>query len=174
MYSCARLRVESQTEGEIRYTAERAPLDDKAVAWLILILHDDDNSDGSRTITVEHDNDEGEAVETPDFDGVLRLRGGPTHGNRVTWQEGTVDNEFLNRKKSKSGCRACFKACFIHHADTALSLVSFQSAVSSTKRSRRPLKIPLQRAAHRHRHRQAAMAAIAARASVARARGTPK
>ncbi|KAK9897939.1 hypothetical protein P389DRAFT_63598 [Cystobasidium minutum MCA 4210] len=63
-----------------------------------------DRSDGSRTITVEHDNDEAEASNAPDFDGVLRLRGGPTHGNRVTWQEGTVDNEFLNRKKSKICC----------------------------------------------------------------------
>jgi hypothetical protein len=58
-------------------------------------------SQGSRTITVEHDDDTQEG-NTPDFDGVLTLRGGPTHGQRVTWQEGTVDNEFLNRKKSKS------------------------------------------------------------------------
>lgn len=35
--------------------------------------------------------------------GVLRLRGGPVRrGPRVQWEEGTVDNEFLNRKKSKS------------------------------------------------------------------------
>ena len=49
-------------------------------------------------------NDRGEGTsQQPQHDvGVLRLRGAPGHRQRVTWEEGTVDNEFLNRKKSKS------------------------------------------------------------------------
>lgn len=62
-------------------------------------------SDGSRTITIEdpsHGSDD-EAGSSGEPDGVLRLRGGPIHTDpRVRWEDGTVDNEFLNRKKSKS------------------------------------------------------------------------
>ena len=63
-------------------------------------------SDGNRTITIAPDpasdpdgQDRGEGTSTY---GVLRLRGGPMQSEpRVQWEEGTVDNEFLNRKKSK-------------------------------------------------------------------------
>ena len=65
-------------------------------------------SDGSRTITIAPDptpdpDDEDRGGEGSTSYGVLRLRGGPVErGPRVQWEEGTVDNEFLNRKKSKS------------------------------------------------------------------------
>lgn len=73
-------------------------------------------SDGSRTLTI-HD------VPTPEAggsggagpsrggdspsDGVLRLRGrgDQSDNRRVVWSEGTVDNEGLGRKKSKSEYR---------------------------------------------------------------------
>lgn len=34
--------------------------------------------------------------------GVLKLRGGPSRRQRVVWSEGTVDNEGMGKKKSKS------------------------------------------------------------------------
>lgn len=43
---------------------------------------------------------------SPSEVGVLRLRGGPVRQNRVVWSEGTIDNEGMGKKKSKSesGC----------------------------------------------------------------------
>jgi protein phosphatase 1 regulatory subunit 11 len=35
--------------------------------------------------------------------GVLKLRGGPSRRQKVVWSEGTIDNEGLGKKKSKSG-----------------------------------------------------------------------
>jgi len=38
--------------------------------------------------------------------GVLKLRGGPSRRQRVVWSEGTVDNEGMGKKKSKSASGA--------------------------------------------------------------------
>ncbi|SCV68151.1 BQ2448_272 [Microbotryum intermedium] len=67
-------------------------------------------SNGSRTVTIEHDDDNDEddadeATRNPRRIGVLRLRGRALSGGpRVQWQDGVVDNEMLNRKKSKICC----------------------------------------------------------------------
>lgn len=67
-------------------------------------------TDGSRTITI-HDVPTGEQGGSSDEAGsssgrggagVLRLRGAANPSRRVVWQEGTVDNEGMGRKKSKS------------------------------------------------------------------------
>jgi protein phosphatase 1 regulatory subunit 11 len=34
--------------------------------------------------------------------GVLKLRGGPVRRQKVAWKEGTIDNEGMGKKKSKS------------------------------------------------------------------------
>ena len=67
-----------------------------------------DDSTGSQTITAEQDDadgdDRGEGSSTGgNVVGVLKLRGAHAEPRqRVTWTDETVDNEFLNRKKSKS------------------------------------------------------------------------
>lgn len=121
-------------------------------------------SDGSRTITIEDPSRDpsGDSGDR-DFgsnggasDGVLYLRGGPSvrqSDPRVRWQDGTVDNEFLNRKKSKSGSTQLKRVCI---AD----VVHSQSAASTTNQEREDLKIrSLMTAAARA---TAAMAAAAA------------
>ncbi|KAK9468199.1 phosphatase inhibitor-domain-containing protein [Lipomyces arxii] len=51
-----------------------------------------------------------EEVNTPTLPGeqppvaVLRLRGGPISSRRVTWNDDVVDNEFMDKKKSKLCC----------------------------------------------------------------------
>ncbi|EJD49536.1 hypothetical protein AURDEDRAFT_112415 [Auricularia subglabra TFB-10046 SS5] len=46
----------------------------------------------------------GPSTEPAPPQGVLRLRGGPRSGPRVTWTEDIVDNEHLGKKKSKICC----------------------------------------------------------------------
>ncbi|GAA5926371.1 type 1 protein phosphatase-activating protein YPI1 [Sporobolomyces koalae] len=67
-------------------------------------------SDGSRTQTITGTPTQPDAAASstrdsaPSIDGVLRLRGRALPNQRVQWTEGTVDNEFLNRNKSKICC----------------------------------------------------------------------
>lgn len=114
MYNSVLLPVGNQIEGgydaKPSRLAETDTFHNISPHTFLLLLHEcNEYREGSRTITIEQDEaSPGDANEDQEHGdnfeaGVLRLRGGPTHGNRVTWQEGTVDNEFLNRKKSKSG-----------------------------------------------------------------------
>lgn len=64
---------------------------------------------GSRTMTLtgpetSHEPEAGPSSGPPDSGaaGVLRLRGTAGPRQRVQWEDGTVDNEGMGRKKSKS------------------------------------------------------------------------
>jgi protein phosphatase 1 regulatory subunit 11 len=62
---------------------------------------------GSRTLTQTANPARGAGGDTNNGEpsepvGVLKLRGGPSRRQRVVWSEGTVDNEGMGKKKSKS------------------------------------------------------------------------
>ena len=62
---------------------------------------------GSRTLTqtgtpARRAGEEANNGEPSEPVGVLKLRGGPSRRQRVVWSEGTVDNEGMGKKKSKS------------------------------------------------------------------------
>lgn len=61
-------------------------------------------SHGSRTITINatETNEEGSADEDDQIHGVLSLTGEPGTERRVQWDDDVIDNEHLNKKKSKS------------------------------------------------------------------------
>jgi len=66
---------------------------------------------GSRTLTetatpARRANEEANNGEPSEPVGVLKLRGGPSRRQRVVWSEGTVDNEGMGKKKSKSASNA--------------------------------------------------------------------
>jgi protein phosphatase 1 regulatory subunit 11 len=61
-------------------------------------------NDGSRTITLDPIQTESESEPEDDSIGILRLRGDPSARSprQIQWADNVVDNELLNRKKSKS------------------------------------------------------------------------
>ncbi|KAF9143420.1 hypothetical protein BGX30_000486 [Mortierella sp. GBA39] len=61
---------------------------------------------GSRTITINatETGEEGSADEDDQVHGVLSLTGEPSTERRVQWDDDVVDNEHLNKKKSKICC----------------------------------------------------------------------
>ncbi|KAF9098243.1 hypothetical protein BGX23_006659 [Mortierella sp. AD031] len=61
---------------------------------------------GSRTITIDPTEieEEGSAGEDDHVHGVLSLTGEPSTERRVQWDDDVVDNEHLNKKKSKICC----------------------------------------------------------------------
>ncbi|KAF9323753.1 Type 1 phosphatases regulator ypi1 [Linnemannia elongata] len=63
-------------------------------------------SHGSRTITINatETNEEGSADEDDQVHGVLSLTGEPGTERRVQWDDDVIDNEHLNKKKSKICC----------------------------------------------------------------------
>jgi protein phosphatase 1 regulatory subunit 11 len=96
---------------------------------------------GSRTITqtatpVRDADQNANNGESSAPTGVLKLRGGPSRRQRVVWSEGTVDNEGMGKKKSKSTCcpyhvRVCILAdnvvCCIYHKPKAYDESSDES-----------------------------------------------
>ena len=83
--SAAFAQQHAAAQGGARSTAQRLP------------------TDGSQTQTQTQP--EAGPSSSPAPDAVLRLRGSDaTAGRRVVWEEGTVDNEHLGRKSSKSEC----------------------------------------------------------------------
>jgi protein phosphatase 1 regulatory subunit 11 len=74
--------------------------------------------------------------------GVLKLRGGPVRRQKVAWKEGTVDNEGMGKKKSKSAfssvpCRwsladeVLVTVCCIYHRPKAYDESSSESSSGS-------------------------------------------
>ncbi|KAF9155046.1 Type 1 phosphatases regulator ypi1 [Linnemannia schmuckeri] len=63
-------------------------------------------SHGSRTITINatEAEEEGSADEDDHAHGVLSLTGEPSTERRVQWDDDVIDNEHLNKKKSKICC----------------------------------------------------------------------
>ncbi|EIE85381.1 hypothetical protein RO3G_10091 [Rhizopus delemar RA 99-880] len=63
---------------------------------------------GSRTVIVNETNEEPEEVESPDSEpiGVLRLTGDMSsrQPRTIRWDESVIDNEHLNKKKTKICC----------------------------------------------------------------------
>ncbi|KDE08551.1 hypothetical protein MVLG_01328 [Microbotryum lychnidis-dioicae p1A1 Lamole] len=117
-------------------------------------------SNGSRTVTIEHDDDnddaKGDAHEPTGQDqrrvGVLRLRGRALPGGpRVQWQDDVVDNEMLSRKKSK--------ICCIYHKpkefdESSSDESGSESASSDGSNDSRVAKSPRQRPSRRHHHNE--------------------
>lgn len=64
----------------------------------------DEANHGSRTLSVteREESTPDESAASTSTAGVLRLRGRALNHVKVQWEEDVVDNEFLNRKKSKS------------------------------------------------------------------------
>ena len=83
------------------------------------------NQDGSRTITVQDTNAENSTIpsthEAPPV-GVLQLRATGNTSKRVVWSEETVDNEGMGKKKSK--------ICCIYHKPKAFDESSDESSAS--------------------------------------------
>ncbi|KZP00594.1 hypothetical protein CALVIDRAFT_533598 [Calocera viscosa TUFC12733] len=68
-------------------------------------------TNGSRTLVLddaqpreEGADETGDSSRPHEYDGVLRLRGGPDTRPHVVWSEDVIDNEGLGRKKSKICC----------------------------------------------------------------------
>ncbi|SCZ89914.1 BZ3500_MvSof-1268-A1-R1_Chr1-3g01658 [Microbotryum saponariae] len=114
-------------------------------------------SNGSRTVTIEHDDDDDDDAKDDAHEptgqdqrrvGVLRLRGRALPGGpRVQWQDDVVDNEMLNRKKSK--------ICCIYHKpkefdESSSDESGSESASSDGSNDSRVAKPPRQRPARRH------------------------
>lgn len=59
-------------------------------------------NNGSTTVTTTIEPDEPVRSQSPTL--VLELHRPPDTGPRVRWTEGTIDNEFMNKKKSKCCC----------------------------------------------------------------------
>lgn len=95
-------------------------------------------SDGSRTVTVTPtptpDDHAPEAGPSTGTVGTLRLRARAMPGTRVQWSEETVDNEGLNRKKSKSAPNMTSLGTALLRALIHVTLCFPQSAASTTNR----------------------------------------
>ncbi|GAA5872275.1 hypothetical protein JCM16303_001038 [Sporobolomyces ruberrimus] len=110
-------------------------------------------SHGSRTLTVTSSPaqpDASSSASSTPSDGVLRLRGSGMPGNRVQWTDETIDNEGLNRKKSK--------ICCIYHKPKEFDESSDESSTdgedsdgSADSRQERPQRTRRHRH-HRHHH----------------------
>ena len=66
---------------------------------------------------------------------MLRLRGGPARRQRVMWSEGTIDNEGMGKKKSKSASTdvrsLLTTVCCIYHRPKAFDESSSESSSGS-------------------------------------------
>jgi hypothetical protein len=99
---------------------------------------------GSQTITATPTPGEPEAG--PSNFGVLRLRGAaPANAPRVQWTSDVVDNEGLNKKKSKSAAQTALPDRFSFVAQSAASTTSHGGSTSPARTSQRTTRTTRQR-----------------------------